>query len=143
MKATHFRTLLLSACMLAWAGAALAQDAQPQPQEDDEPVRVGEGVVTVQPIAVPYMPTPAASDTAAGNTEALGRHVAQIVATDLGNSGLFNPIGPGGLPAVSFPQVQAPDYPAFSATGSNNLVQGFVQANGNGQLAGRGYLYDG
>ena len=62
MKAFNFRTLLLAACVLAGAGAALAQDTQPQPQDDDEPVRVGEGVVTVQPIAVPYMPTPSAAE---------------------------------------------------------------------------------
>ena len=132
MKVLFLRSLLFAACAVAGTGAVLAQDTPPQPQADDEPVRVGEGVVTVQPIAVPYMPTPAAADTAAGNTEALGRQIAQIVATDLGNSGLFNPIGPSGLPAVSFPQVQAPDFGAFSATGAQNLVQGFVQANGNG-----------
>src|SRR5690348_14884935 len=137
--------LLISSLFLAasiWGLPALAQDTQPQPQSDDEPVQVGEGVVTVQPIAVPYMPTPAAAETQAGSTEALGRQIAQIVATDLGNSGLFNPIGPGGLPAVSFPQVQAPDYPAFSATGAQNLVQGFVQANENGTLTVGCYLYD-
>ena len=142
MKAYDFRTLCLAACFLGSAGVAFAQDSQPQPQSDDEPVRVGEGVTTVQPIAIPYMPTPAAADTAAGNTEALGRQIAQIVATDLGNSGNFTPIGPDGLPAVAFPQVQAPDYPAFSATGANNLVQGFVQANGNGTLTVGCYLYD-
>ncbi|HYD12556.1 MAG TPA: Tol-Pal system beta propeller repeat protein TolB [Allosphingosinicella sp.] len=142
MKAFHFRTLLLAACALTGAGAALAQDTPPQPQDDDEPVRVGEGVVTVQPIAVPYMPTPSAADTAAGNTEALGRQIAQIVATDLSNSGLFNAIGPSGLPTVSYPQVQAPDFAAFSATGAQNLVQGFVQANGNGTLTVGCYLYD-
>jgi TolB protein len=132
---------LLTALALA-ASPAIAQDSQPQPQAEEEPVRVGEGVITVQPIAVPYMPTPAAAETQAGNTEALGRQIAQIVATDLGNSGLFNPIGPGGLPAVSFPQVQAPDFAAFSATGAQNLVQGFVQANGNGTLTVGCYLYD-
>jgi TolB protein len=142
MKAFNFRTLIIAASALACAGAAIAQDTQPQAQDDDEPVRVGEGVVTVQPIAVPYMPTPSAADTAAGNTEALGRQIAQIVATDLGNSGLFTPIGPSGLPGVSFPQVEAPDYAAFSSTGAQNLVQGFVQANGNGTLTVGCYLFD-
>ncbi len=95
MKAYQFRTLCLAACVFAGAGVALGQDTQPQPQADDEPVRVGEGVTTVQPVAIPYMPTPAAADTAAGKAEALGRQIAQIVATDLGNSGNFTPIGPG------------------------------------------------
>ncbi len=135
------RKLLLATLILAGATAASGQDAQPQPQDDDEPVRVGEGVVTVQPIAVPYMPTPSAADTAAGNTDALGRQIAQIVATDLSNSGLFNAIGPSGLPRVSFDQVRSPDYAAFSATGAQNLVQGFVQANSNGTLTVGCYLY--
>ena len=142
MTVLSLRKLLLAMAALAVGPAASAQDTQSQPQDDDEPVRVGEGVITVQPIAVPFMPTPAAADTAAGNTEALGRQIAQIVATDLGNSGLFTPIGPSGLPAVSFPQVQAPDYAAFSSTGAQNLVQGFVQANGNGTLTVGCYLYD-
>ena len=140
MKALQFRHMLLAAVAFA-AAPVVAQETQPQPDED-EPIRVGEGVVTVLPIAVPYMPTPAAADTPAGNTEALGRQVAQIVVTDLGNSGLFTPIGPTGLPAVSFPQVEAPDFGAFSATGAQNLVQGFVQANGNGTLTVGCYLFD-
>jgi TolB protein len=142
MKLPFSRTLFVAACLLAGSAQAQEPAPQPQPQSDDEPVQVGQGVVTVQPIAVPYMPTPAAADTAAGNTEALGRQIAQIVATDLGNSGLFTPIGPSGLPAVSFPQVQAPDFAAFSSTGAQNLVQGFVQANGNGTLTVGCYLYD-
>jgi TolB protein len=142
MTALSPHKIILTVLALAGGHAAIAQEAQPQPQADDEPVRVGEGVITVQPIAVPNMPTPVAADTAAGNTEALGRQVAQIVATDLGNSGLFTPIGPSGLPAVSYPQVQAPDYAAFSATGAQNLVQGFVQSNSNGTLTVGCYLYD-
>jgi len=143
MTAYLSRAFLLAAAALAAAAPALAQEAQPQPAEpEDETVRVGEGVTTALPIAIPVMPTPAAADTPAGNTQALGQQVAQIVATDLGNSGLFTPIGPGGLPAVSFPQVEAPDFGAFSPTGAQNLVQGFVQANGNGTLTVGCYLYD-
>ena len=36
----------------------------------------------------------------------------------------------------------APDYPYFSATGAQNLVQGFVQANPDGRLTVGCYLYD-
>jgi TolB protein len=142
MKAFSLLKLLLVAAALTAFAPAFAQDAPPQPEPDDEPVRVGEGVVTVLPIAVPVMPTPSAADTAAGNTQALGRQVAQIVVTDLGDSGLFTPVGPGGLPSVSFAQVEAPDFGAFSPTGAQNLVQGFVQANGNGTLTIGCYLYD-
>jgi len=94
------------------------------------------------PIAIPYMPTPAATGTAAGNTDALGRQVADIIANNLRNSGLFSPIGPAGLPGVAFPQVTAPDFAAFAGTGAQALVQGFVQANGDGTLTVGCYLYD-
>ena len=126
---------------LAIGSAALAQQeppAQPQGEEDGQlVVDVTGGQRAALPIAVPVMPTNAPADTAAGNTQALGQQVAQIVSTDLANSGLFTPIGPGGLPGVSFAQVQAPNYAAFSATGAQNLVQGFVQANRQRHADGR------
>ena len=77
--------LFLSLAMLAFAAPLRAQVAPtvaPAPPEDDEPVRVGEGVTSRISIAVPTMPTPSAANTAAGNTEALGRQVAEIVAGD-------------------------------------------------------------
>jgi TolB protein len=135
----------------AWslAAPAFAQTPPPPPAEGQDGKDDGQLVVDVTggqraalPIAVPYMPTPQPADTAAGNTGALGRQVAEIVATDLQNSGLFTPIGPSGLAPVSFPQVTAPDFGYFSTTGAQNLVQGFVQANPNGSLTVGCYLYD-
>jgi TolB protein len=146
-----FPALIASVALFA-GPALLAQDRpppQPQPTQGGQPGDDGQLVVDVTggrraelPIAIPYMPTPSAADTAAGNTQNLGQQVAQIVSTDLSNSGLFTPIGPSGLPNVSFDQVQAPNYGAFSSTGAQNLVQGFVQANGNGTLTVGCYLYD-
>ncbi len=93
-------------------------------------------------IAVPVMPTPASAATPAGTTEALGRQVAEVVAADLRNSGLFKPVGPGGLRAVSFPEVTAPAFDYWPGTGAAALVQGFVRANGDGKLTVGCYLYD-
>jgi TolB protein len=93
-------------------------------------------------IAIPVMPTPQAAATAAGNTEALGRQVAEVVAADLRNSGLFKPVGPGGLRAVTFPEVTAPAFDYWPTTGAAALVQGFVRANPDGQLTVGCYLYD-
>ena len=137
--------IIAAAWSLAFAAAAAAQTppAEPQGQDEDQlVVDVTGGRRAALPIAIPYMPTPQAADTAAGNTQALGRQVADIVASDLRDSGLFTPIGPSGLQAISFPQVTAPDFPYFSTTGAQNLVQGFVQANGNGSLTVGCYLYD-
>ena len=127
-------------------GAAAVAQTPPQDEPSDDSgqlvVDVTGGQRAALPIAVPYMPTPQAAETAAGNTAALGRQVAEIVATDLRNSGLFTPIGPNGLRAVTYPQVTAPDFAYFSTTGAQNLVQGFVQANGDGQITVGCYLYD-
>src|SRR5688572_32382343 len=105
---------------LAFASASFAQDPAPpaaQSGEDEQlVVDVTGGQRAALPVAVPYMPTPQPADTAAGNTSGLGRQVAEIVATDLRNSGLFTPVGPTGLRPVSFPQVTAPDYPYFATT---------------------------
>jgi TolB protein len=146
MKFSSAFNLVLAAALLGavspLAAQPPAQPAQAPPGDDDEPIRVGEGVVTAVPIAIPVMPTPAATDTAAGNTAALGQQVSAIVAGDLRDSGLFTPIGPSGLNPPSFPQVTAPDFPYFSTRGAQNLVQGFVQANANGSLTVGCYLYD-
>ena len=100
------------------------------------------GISSPMPIAIPRMPTPAAADTPAGGTDALGQRVAEVVTNDLKNSGLFNPLPAGGLAPVSFPQVTAPDFPTWTRTGAQALVQGFVQANGDGTLTVGCYLYD-
>jgi TolB protein len=93
-------------------------------------------------IAVPVMPTPQAAETAAGSTAALGRQVAEVVAGDLRGSGLFRPLGPSGLPAIGYEQVRAPDFGFWTGSGAQALVQGFVQANGDGNLTVGCYLYD-
>jgi TolB protein len=93
-------------------------------------------------IAVPVMPTPEVANTAAGSTEALGRQVADVVAADLRNSGLFKPVGPGGVRGVTFPEVTAPAFDYWPTIGAAALVQGFVRANPDGKLTVGCYLYD-
>ncbi len=93
-------------------------------------------------IAVPVMPTPQSAPTPAGTTEALGRQVAEVVAADLRGSGLFKPVGPGGVRAVAYPEVTAPAFDYWPSVGAVALVQGFVQANADGKLTVGCYLYD-
>jgi TolB protein len=147
-----YRLLTLFAAAALMAGsAALAQTPPPPapgPAAAQGPdgglleVDVVGGITAPMPIAVPYMPTPASATTAAGETGALGRQVAQIVANDLRNSGLFTPQGPAGLPSIAYPQVTTPDFGYWGGSGASALVQGFVQANGNGTLTVGCYLYD-
>jgi TolB protein len=123
--------------------AAAAAPAQP-PAAAQGPLEVDVvgGISAPMPIAIPVMPTPAAVGTAAGNTAALGQQVADIVTNDLRNSGLFTPMAGAALRQVTFPQVTAPDFQGWASTGAQALVQGFVQANGDGTLTVGCYLYD-
>jgi TolB protein len=105
-------------------------------------VDINGGVSAPMPIAIPAMPTPATANTAAGDTASLGGRIAEVVTADLKNSGLFSPLGPNALNPVAYPQVSAPDYPYWKTTGAQALVQGFVQANGDGTLTVGCYLYD-
>nr|WP_238995721.1 Tol-Pal system beta propeller repeat protein TolB [Sphingomonas solaris] len=100
------------------------------------------GISQPMPIAVPVMPTPNSVSTAAGDTAGLGAQVSQVITTDLKNSGLFTPLPAGALRPVGFNQVTTPDFPGWTATGAQALVQGFVQANGDGTLTVGCYLYD-
>ena len=133
--------LLFLSLALAFAAPAAAQEAPPA---DDGPaleVDIVGGISAPMPIAVPVMPTPAVVQVAEWlTTEAMGRQVAEIVASDLRNSGLFTPTGPSGLPGVTFPQVTAPNFGLWN--NAQALVQGFVQAGGDGKLTVGCYLYD-
>ena len=80
--------------------------------------------------------------TAAGSTAALGRSLAQVVAGDLRNNGLFKPTGPDGLPQPGYAEVGAPEFGVWSGRGADMLVQGYVRANPDGQLTIGCYLYD-
>ncbi len=115
--------------------AAIAAPAAAQLQVD-----VTGGIAAPMPIAIPAMPTPVPATTPAGETGALGGRVARIVSDDLAGSGLFKPLA--SPPPVAFGQVAAPDYAVWGGTGAQALVQGFVQANGDGTLTVGCYLYD-
>ena len=119
----------------ALAGGAAVAPAQVR-------VDITGGIAAPMPIAIPAMPTPQTVDTPAGDTAALGQRVSDVITNDLKNSGLFSPLPAAQLRPVGFPQVTAPEYGAWATTGAQALVQGFVQANGDGTLTVGCYLYD-
>ena len=137
------KVLKLTAITLALAVApGLHAQAPAQGQSGRLVVDITGGISQPMPIAIPTMPTPSQANTPAGDTTSLGQRVAQIVTDDLKGSGLFQPLPAGRLAAVSYPQVTAPDFPVWTSTGAQALVQGFVQANGDGTLTVGCYLYD-
>ncbi|CAA9539547.1 MAG: Tol-Pal system beta propeller repeat protein TolB [uncultured Sphingomonadaceae bacterium] len=142
MSAFHCSLGLLATIL--FLPTALAAQGQPAAPADGEllEVDVEGGISQPLPIAVPVMPTPRSTPTPEGDTASLGRQVAEIVAGDLRSSGLFTPVGPSGLPSVSFAQVTAPSFDAWRPMNASALVQGFVQANADGNLTVGCYLYD-
>jgi len=138
------RRLLIASLLIALPALAAAQTPPPAEQRPGGKlvVDVVGGMSAPLAVGVPAMPTPASAQTAAGETGALGRQVADVVAGDLRNSGLFTPMGPAGVAAVAFPQVSAPDYPYWSNAGASALVQGFVRAEPDGRITVGCYLYD-
>ena len=124
---------LLAACR-SWLAAPAAAQIR---------VDITGGISQPMPIAIPAMPTPADRRRPPPATPPRSANqVAQVVTADLKNSGLFNPLPAGALRPVGFNQVTAPDFPGWTATGAQALVQGFVQANGDGTLTVGCYLYD-
>jgi TolB protein len=95
------------------------------------------------PIAVPAFTTPAAASTPAGDTAALGRQVAEVVANDLKSSGLFTPIDPTAFTTtVAYADVLAPRFASWRTVAVQALITGFVQLNGDGSITVGCYLYD-
>ncbi|BAK64922.1 TolB protein [Sphingobium sp. SYK-6] len=94
-------------------------------------------------IAIPPMPAQQNVETPAGSTELLGQKIAEVIANDLRNSGLFTPLGPDGMPRPSIAAVTNPEFERWSAMNAEALVQGFVRsAGGDSQITVGCYLFD-
>ncbi len=145
---------ILSLLALAVSSTALAQtmpDALPPPPpaapvaEPAEPVREQVIVEKRQEetlIAIPPFATPEAVSTPAGKTDDLGRQVAGIIASNLSGSGLYQPIGPGGLRTIAMGEVTAPAFGEWASRNAENIIHGFVRANADNTLTVGCYLYD-
>lgn len=152
MKITRVLALgLMLTTSVAVSGTAFAQGA-PAPAVNAPPPQDGGLEVTVSDdsawndlgIAITTFATDqdVPTRTNAGTTGQLGRALAQVVAGDLKNNGLFKPSGPDGLPQPAYGQIQAPDYTPWVARSADMLVQGFVRAGADGNLTIGCYLYD-
>ena len=143
------KSLFALAALLAIGSPVVAQDEPPLPSNQPAApagqrlrVDITGGIAAPTPIAIPVMPTPQVAGTLAGQTDALGRQLADIITNDLRNSGLFTPLNPSQLRPVTMPEVTEPAYDYWSSTQAQALVQGFVRANGDGTLTVGCYLYD-
>jgi TolB protein len=118
--------LIFSLLLAGLAGAAIAQDTPESPPE-----LVGGSVRSNTDIAVPVMPG-----------DMIGRQVSEVIATDLRSTGLFTPIGPGGLPGYSVEEAANPAYPSWRNAGVAALVSGYIEARPDGRMTVACYLHD-
>ena len=134
----------LSFALLLTAAPVLAQTAAPPAVTPTEPRETIEGTLSQDRtvIAVPALATPAVTTVAGLRTDSLGRQIAEVIAADLERSGLYAPLGPGSLRAISMSEVRAPQFADWQARNAENVVHGFVQASGTGGLVVGCYLYD-
>lgn len=136
----------MSLALLLTAAPVLAQTTAPEPPAvtPTEPRETIEGTLSQDRtvIAVPALATPAVTTVAGLRTDSLGRQIAEVIAADLERSGLYAPLGPGSVRAISMAEVRAPQFADWQARGAENVVHGFVQASGTGGLVVGCYLYD-
>jgi TolB protein len=122
------RSMLKSAVLTALLLATGAAAQEPPPVEVDI---VGGGVKSNITIAVPAMPG-----------AAVGRDIAQVIASDLRSTGMFTPIGPGGIASYPQEQAAAPVFGQWRAAGASALVSGYVDQRADGRLTLACYLHD-
>ena len=131
------KSLAFLFALLALPTAAAAQD-EPPPLEVD----VIGGRDGPTPVAVPTLPTQQIRQTSAGNTAALGRNVADVIASDLRRTGAVTPLGPVGVRGLRVDEVRSPAHDEWRDMGASALVSGSVDVDGSGRLIVACYLFD-
>ena len=139
------RPISFSLALLLTTAPVLAQTAPTPPAvTQTEPRETIEGTLSQDRtiIAIPALATASVQNVAGLRTDSLGRQIAEVIAADLERSGLYDPMGPSGIPTISRAEVQAPRFAEWQARNAENVVHGFVDAGSNGSLVVGCYLYD-
>ncbi|WP_428630610.1 Tol-Pal system beta propeller repeat protein TolB [Sphingopyxis sp.] len=141
------RPISLALALLLTAAPVAAQTtAAPTPPAvaPTEPRETIEGTLSQDRtvVAIPALATTSAQTVAGLRTDTLGRQIAEVIAADLERSGLYDPVGPSGVRAITRAEVQAPRFADWQARNAENVVHGFVDASGTGGLVVGCYLYD-
>ena len=110
------------------AAPALAQDSGPLE------VDVVGGTNAPMAIAVPALPSQ--------SNDAVGRQIAEVIASDLRSTGLFTPLGPNGIGSYSVSEASNPVYATWRNAGASALVSGYIETGANGRLTLACYLFD-
>ena len=133
MKPLKSLSLALAAAIAFASGPAMAQLSVDVTDESASNLK----------IAIPSMPAQQDVQTPAGTASELGTKIAEVIADDLRNSGLFEPRGPSGIKSITMPEVTLPSFDYWSGQGMEALVQGFVRTvGGDNDITVGCYLYD-
>jgi TolB protein len=136
------KLLLLSSCIAMAHTGAIAQTAPAAPANDEPELIEVDIENQVRKVAIPAFVSPTATDTVAGSTTNLARQIAEVIASDLRGSGLFEPVGPAGLRSITLAEVTAPQFDYWQGRNADQLIEGFIKAGADGNLTVGCYLYD-
>jgi TolB protein len=136
------RNFILSALILTATVPAVAQTPSPAPVAPAGPELVEVDVNDLKRVAVPAFVAPNPVNTVAGNTSNLSRQIAEVIAANLRSSGLFEPMGPAAVRAVTLGEVTAPQYDYWKGRNADQLIEGYVKVGSDGNLTVGCYLYD-
>jgi TolB protein len=130
MRASAFmlsrRSLLAgSAAVLTGPIPVLAQ-AAPAPTSGGQSAVIDVNRARTDPIPI-AIPALAGAD---GASAQLGQDIANVITSDLGNSGLFKPINPAAFIQAGNPQGDVPNFQNWKVIGSQALVTGKAEAQG-------------
>ncbi len=121
-----------------FASACSSRQPPLRAQDDTDPPEVvgGSGPLRLRPSPSP--PCPRRS----GASEALGRQIAEVIASDLRSTGAFTPLGPNGIGGYTVAQAGAPAYGEWRNAGAGALVAGYVEARADGRITVACLLHD-
>ena len=123
------KQIIAAAFLLPIAAAGVAQDTGPLE------VDVVGGIQAPMAVAVPAIPSQSGD-------VAVGRQIAEVIASDLRSTGLFTPLGPSGIGNYSFAQASNPVYATWRNAGAAALVSGYVETGAGGRITLACYLFD-
>lgn len=122
----RFRIAFIPAVLIAFSGAAHAQDSQP----------------AASVIAIPPFATAKRVDTKVGDTWSIANQISGLISADLKTSNAFIIADVKDVRTPSYPEVTAPAYPLWRSAGAKLLLSGFVNARDDGRLTIGCYVYD-
>ena len=139
--AAYKLSLFAALSMAALHAPVSAQSTPAAPGGPSEAIE-GTSETAQASVAIPAFVAPAPADTPAGNSASLARQIAEVIASDLRGSGLFETKGPTGLRAISLGEVTSPQYADWKSRDFDQLIQGFIKVGGDGNLTIGCYVYD-